>query len=298
MRVLLTGADGQLGRHLAPLLSARYELVTSSRAGGDRPCDLGEESALQVLLDEVRPELIINPAAWTAVDDAEDHAAAAARLNHWLPAQLAAWCRAHDALLVHYSTDYVFSGLPGRPWIESDPPAPSGVYGASKLAGEGAIRYSGTRALILRTAWLYSERPGNFLSAILKRAARGESLRVVSDQIGSPTWAGSLATMTLDLLEAVNMNGSGALTLHAANRGRMSWHEFAELAVALAAERALIERPVAVEAIDSGQWPQRAQRPQWSVLDVSALEARLGHPVATVRQALSACLDEWKTMSC
>lgn len=298
MRVLLTGADGQLGRHLAPLLSMRFELVTSSLAGGERPCDLSDESALERLLDEVRPDLVINPAAWTAVDDAEDQPDAAARLNEWLPARLAAWCRSHDARLVHYSTDYVFSGLPGRGWLESDPPAPTSVYGRTKLAGEEAIRRTGARALILRTAWLYSALPGNFLSAILARAARGEDLRVVSDQVGSPTWAGSLAAMTLDLLGAVSMERGQTLTLHAVNRGQVSWFEFAAMAVSLAHDRGLIDEAAAVAAIRSDQWPQRARRPLWSVLDVSALEARLGHSVPSTRQALSACLDKWKTVSC
>jgi len=298
MRVLLTGADGQLGRHLSPLLSKRYELVTSSRSGGERPCDLGDESALLRLLNEVRPDLVVNPAAWTAVDAAEDHPASAARLNQWLPARLAAWCRLHDAWLVHYSTDYVFSGLPGRAWVESDRPAPASIYGRTKLAGEEEIRRSGARALILRTAWLYSARPGNFLSAILARAARGEDLRVVSDQLGSPTWAGSLAVMTIELLDAVNMEHGRTLTLHAVNRGRMSWCEFAGMAVAMAYERGLINQSVAVEAISSDEWPQRARRPCWSVLDVRELETRLGHSVPTAGQALSACLDEWKPDSC
>ncbi len=298
MRVLLTGADGQLGRHLAPLLAERFELVTSAPDSGDRPCDLREETALRGLLDEVSPNLIVNPAAWTAVDDAEDHEAAAARLNQWLPARLAAWCRSRDAGLVHFSTDYVFSGRPDRAWLESDPPAPASAYGRTKLAGEDEIRRSGAGALILRTAWLYSALPGNFLSAILARAARGEDLRVVSDQFGSPTWAGSLARMTLGLLGAINIKSGSTLTLHAVDRGRMSWHEFAAMAVDMACERGLIERPVAVAAIASDEWPQRAERPRWSVLDAGALEARLGRSVPTVRQALSACLDEWKPESC
>lgn len=295
MRVLLTGADGQLGQHLALRLAERFEVVTSSRHGGDLACDLTDESALDRLLEAVRPQLVINPAAWTDVDGAEDHPEAAKRLNEWLPEHLARWCRARDALLVHYSTDYVFSGLPGRPWLESDAPAPASVYGRTKLAGEDAIRRSGARALILRTAWLYSALPGNFLSAILSRAARGESLRVVSDQLGSPTWAGSLAAMTLELLMGARPGTTGVLTLHTVNKGQLSWHAFAALAVEMAFERGLIKKRVAVDPIGSDQWPQRARRPRWSVLDVDELESVLGHPVLDTRQALSACLDQWTT---
>lgn len=298
MRVLLTGAGGQLGRHLAPLLADRFELVTSARGGGDRPCDLKEEAALENLLDEVRPDIVVNPAAWTAVDAAEDHEDAAARLNQWLPARLADWCRSHDALLVHYSTDYVFSGNPGRAWLENDVPQPLSVYGRTKQAGEQEIRRSGARALVLRTAWLYSALPGNFVSAILRRAARGEDLRVVDDQFGSPTWAGSLAQVTLDLLHAGELERNEPMMLHAADRGQLSWYEFARMAVDMACERGLVDRAVRIEPIGTAQWPQRASRPRWSVLDVGALEARLGRPVLSVRQALSACLEEWNPDSC
>lgn len=298
MRVLLTGAGGQLGRHLAPLLAERFELVTSDRNCGDRPCDLQDEAVLQNLLDEVRPDIVVNPAAWTAVDDAEDHEDEAARLNQWLPARLARWCRSRNALLVHYSTDYVFSGSPGRAWLENDLPQPLSAYGRTKLAGEEEIRRSGARALILRTAWLYSALPGNFVSAILSRAARGEDLRVVDDQFGSPTWAGSLAQLTLDLLRAGKMEWHGALMLHAADRGQVSWYAFARMAIAMAHERRLIDRAVKIEPIRSDQWPQRARRPLWSVLDVGELEARLGRPVMSVRQALSACLEEWRPDAC
>ncbi|MGY6553864.1 MAG: dTDP-4-dehydrorhamnose reductase [Wenzhouxiangella sp.] len=298
MRVLLTGADGQLGRHLAPRLrDAGLTLLTSSRAGGDFSCELGEPDAVAALLEEAQPELIINAAAWTAVDAAEDHVRAAYQLNAELPAALASWCHQHDAGLIHYSTDYVFNGAPDRPWREDDTTAPASVYGASKLAGEDAIRASGARALILRTAWLYSALPGNFLSAILGRAAGGQSLRVVADQIGSPTWSGSLASITCDLLPGLKLH-QGCRILHGVDRGQMSWYEFAGLAVELAVHHGVIEQAVAVAAIRSDEWPQRARRPRWSVLDVERTEEFLGRPVSSTVEALSSCLRGWKTMSC
>lgn len=297
MKLLLTGAEGQLGRHLAPRLARLGQLATTSLHGGDRPCDLGDPLAIADLLDQVSPEVIVNCAAWTAVDAAEDQPDAADRLNRMLPEKLAAWCRKHDALLVHYSTDYVFHGQPGRPWNEQDAPDPMSVYGRSKWAGEQAVLASGARALILRTAWLYSACPGNFLSAILARARRGDVLRVVCDQIGSPTWAGSLAEMTADLLGQKVAN-QDVIVLHAADRGCMSWHEFATMAVTMAADRGLIDEAVPVEEIASSQWPQKARRPSWSVLDVEAMEAACRRRLPTTRQALSACLDQWKSTIC
>lgn len=297
MRVLLIGADGQLGRHLEPRLRGGHQLLSSSWQAGDLPCNLAEPDELARLLDQARPEVVINAAAWTAVDAAEDQAKAVHRLNAQAPAEMARWCSQHDALLVHYSTDYVFNGHPGRPWREDDLPSPVSVYGQTKLAGEQAIQASGARALILRTAWLYSALPGNFLSAILARAACGEPLRVVNDQIGSPTWAGSLAEITVDLLLKATMH-TGAVVLHATDRGQMSWHEFALRAVELAVEFGIIEQPVAVEAIRSDEWPQRARRPSWSVLDLAALERCLGRSMPSSVEALANCLRAWETVRC
>ncbi len=297
MKILLTGAQGQLGRHLLPLLSELGTVVTSARQGGDRPCDLTDAASLQAMLEQVRPQVIVNPAAWTAVDDAEDHPEAADRLNRGLPEALAAWSKDNDALLVHYSTDYVFDGQPGRAWSERHETAPVSVYGRSKRAGEQAIVASGARALVLRTAWLYSACPGNFLSAILRRAAQGDALRVVCDQVGSPTWAGSLAKATADLLAKPGPQ-EGARVLHATDRGQMSWHQFARLAVDLATEFGVIDTKVPVEPIDSSQWPQRAQRPAWSVLDSSGLEKAIGHLMPTTEQSLSNCLKRWERSPC
>lgn len=297
MNILLTGANGQLGQHLRSALSGLGKIVTTARGGGDRPCDLTDPAAVSALLEAVAPQLIVNPAAWTAVDDAEDHPEDADALNRRLPEALAGWARHQGALLVHYSTDYVFDGQPGRPWSERDETSPTSVYGRTKLAGENAIKASGARALILRTAWLYSACPGNFLSAILRRAGQGEAIRVVRDQVGSPTWAGSLAQATAELL-ARSGDVEGAQVYHAADRGQMSWHEFASLAIALAAEFGVISERVSVEPIDSSQWPQKAKRPAWSVLDSSELGAVTGNLMPKTEQSLTNCLKLWKQSRC
>ncbi|MEE4329377.1 MAG: NAD(P)-dependent oxidoreductase, partial [Wenzhouxiangella sp.] len=201
MRILLTGAHGQLGRHLVRSCPDDVELIATDRDSPQHAVDLADRAGVFELLDSVRPDVIVNPAAWTAVDAAEDHEDQALILNRDLPGWLADWSRANDCGLISYSTDYVFDGQPGRGWVESDPCRPQSAYGRSKRAGEEVLLASGVRCLILRTAWLHSALPGNFLTAILERAARGEDLRVVDDQIGSPTWAGTLAAATWTLLE-------------------------------------------------------------------------------------------------
>ncbi len=299
MNVLVTGAAGQLGRHLlAGPLAAQTEVVSSARSTGDYPCDLGDEAAVAGLLETVNPSIIVNAAAYTAVDAAEDDPEGADRLNHQLPAWLSAWCVQNGALLIHYSTDYVFSGQAARPWREDDPTAPQSVYGASKLAGEQAILSSAAQAWIVRTAWVYSACPGNFLSAILARAAQGQDLRVVDDQVGSPTWAGTLAAATGSLLDARTQRPDRPRTLHVSGRGQASWYNFAEMAVTMAAARGLIKRKVAVQPISSAEWPQKASRPAWSVLDCRRYENLTGHPLPEIAAGLGDCLDNWNNAPC
>ncbi|MEM1081253.1 MAG: dTDP-4-dehydrorhamnose reductase [Pseudomonadota bacterium] len=298
MRILLTGAAGQLGRHLKPRLATLGEVVSTDLKGGDFRCDLSDRRLLDRTLQRVQPDLIVNPAAWTAVDRAEDEAEACFRLNRDMPSWLAAWCAQHDRLLVHFSTDYVFSGSISRGWREDDPPKPQSVYGRSKLEGEQALASSGARVLLLRTAWLYSHFPGNFLSAILGRAERGEHLRVVSDQTGSPTWAGHLAEACCRLLGRRNQLERGLNCFHVAGQGVFSWHQFASLAVQRAFELNLIDEAVQVDPIASASWPQKARRPEWSVLDCERFERFVGQTLPTVNEGLEACLQQWEQSVC
>ena len=298
MRILLTGAAGQLGRHLAPRLAALGELVSTDVNGGDFRCDLSDRRLLERSLNRVRPDIVVNPAAWTAVDRAEDEPDACFRLNRDMPGWLAEWCATQGCLLVHFSTDYVFSGALDRGWREGDLPNPRSVYGQSKYEGEQAIRQTQTKAILLRTAWLYSHFPGNFLSAILGRAERGENLRVVSDQIGSPTWAGNLADACVTLLQRRDELAEGLSLFHVSGRGSLSWHEFAQCAVTRAHALDLIDHAVDVKPIASASWPHKAQRPDWSVLDCERYERFAGQKLSTVDEGLEACLQQWVESVC
>ncbi|MDT8408670.1 MAG: dTDP-4-dehydrorhamnose reductase [Wenzhouxiangellaceae bacterium] len=298
MRILLTGCSGQLGRHLAPRLSGLGEVIQTDRDAGDFACDLSDQRLLDKALNRVKPDIVVNPAAWTAVDQAEDEPELARRVNCDLPASIAQWCRNNDAFMLHFSTDYVFSGINDRAWKEDDEPSPGNVYGATKLAGETAVRDSGARAAIVRTAWLYSHFPGNFLSAIMTRAGRGQPLSVVSDQFGSPTWAGHLADASVALLQHRDRLSGPLSIFHVAGKGQMSWHEFASLAIEHAVEIGVLDRPLAIEPIASASWPQKALRPVWSVLDCSRYETFVGAELPSVEQGLAACLKQWKESIC
>ena len=294
MRILLTGAKGQLGRHLSERLQGADDLIEVDRAR----CDLANAAAVSALLDATHPDWIINAAAMTGVDEAETASAEADQLNHRLPEQLAHWAKVHSARLLHYSTDYVFSGTGDAPWKETDAPAPQSVYGITKRRGEEAVVASGASAYIVRTAWVYSALRGNFLSAILGKAAQGQALRVVNDQIGSPTWAGSLAHATTSLLARPPEMEVGCTLLHVVNREAMSWFELAQRAVNKAVELGVLDRPVDVMPVSSDEWPQIAPRPAFSVLDPSKYETLTGQEMASVDEALDACLANWSQWQC
>lgn len=298
MRILLTGCSGQLGRHLAPRLSPIGEVIQTDREGGDFQCDLSDRRLLDKTLHRVKPDIVVNPAAWTAVDKAEDEPELAMKVNRDMPGWIARWCAENDSLMLHFSTDYVFSGTNDRPWREDDAPSPGNSYGRTKLESERVIAASGANAVIVRTAWLYSHFPGNFLSAILARAGQGQDLKIVSDQYGSPTWAGHLADACVELLKRRDRLPDRCNLFHIAGRGQMSWHEFGKRAVDRAVAIGALEQAVSVEPIESAKWPQKAKRPVWSVLDCSRYEQLTGLELPTVDQGLDECLPLWKESAC
>ncbi len=279
MKILLFGANGQVGTELRRSLAPSGEVIATTRSGtlpDGSTCeraDFDEPDTLAALIDRIAPDLVVNAAAYTAVDRAEDEVDAAFRANAEAPRVIAEACRRRDALLVHYSTDYVFDGQGTRPYREDDPVAPVGVYGASKLAGEQVIHASGARHLIFRTAWVYAAHGNNFLRTMLRLAAERDELRVVVDQIGAPTPAALVADVTTQVLSQSPQH-SGLWHLTAG--GQTSWHGFAEAIVAGAHATGLLASRPRVIPITSADYSTRATRPAYSVLDCSRLHSEFG----------------------
>ncbi len=275
MTTLLLGKNGQVGWQLQRSLAPHGPLVALERSD----CDLNDLAAVRETVRRLRPRLIVNAAAYTAVDKAESDVEQAYRINAELPAVLAAEAAAVDALLVHYSTDYVFDGFKHGPYVESDPTAPQGVYGASKLAGEQAIRAAGAKALILRTSWVFGARGQNFVKTMLRLARERESLNVVADQVGSPTPAALIATVTgllvAQLAYGQRLQSGESRIYHLAAARPVSWHEFARTIIGLAAAMPGFDLRLGaadIQAIPSSAYPTPARRPANSRLDCSRLE--------------------------
>ena len=279
MTILLLGANGQLGQELRRALAPLGTIVATTRSGAlpdGSACevaDFDQPASLAALLDRVQPTVVVNAAAYTAVDRAESDRDAAFRANAEAPGVLAQWCAQAGVPLVHYSTDYVFDGQGTRPYREDDSTAPLGVYGASKLAGEQAIRAAGGRHLIFRTAWVYASHSANFLRTMLRVGAERDVLRVVADQVGTPTPAALIADVT-----AQSLQHDGALsgTWHLTAKGETSWHGFAEAIFAEAVATGVLPRAPKVEAITTAEYPTPAKRPAYSHLDVAKLEQDFG----------------------
>jgi dTDP-4-dehydrorhamnose reductase len=251
LRVLLTGRNGQVGWELARALSALGELVATDRG----TLDLSAPDSIRTAVRDIRPDVIVNAAAYTAVDKAESEAALANQVNAVGPGVLAEEAKRLHALLVHYSTDYVFDGEKRSPYTEDDAPAPIGRYARSKLEGERAVAASGCRHLVLRTSWVYGERAANFYQIILHKARAGEAMRMVDDQTSVPTPSSFLAEHTVALLRR---QASGLL--HLVPSGQASRYEFACAVVQAVGSRSQVERA------RSAQFPSSARRPAYSVL--------------------------------
>lgn len=273
MKILLLGANGQVGHELRRSL-APGEIVCTTRngaladGGACETADFDQPQSLAALVERIAPDVVVNAAAYTAVDRAESDREAAFRANAEAPVVLARACAERDALLMHYSTDYVFDGNGTHPYRVDDPTAPLGVYGESKLAGEQAIRGSGCRHMIFRTAWVYAAHGKNFMLTMLRLAKERDELRVVADQVGTPTPAALIADVTAAVL-AQPFRDSGIWHLTAT--GQTSWHGFAEAIVDEAFMRGLIERKPVVTPIATADYPTPARRPAYSCLDTSKL---------------------------
>lgn len=266
MKVLVTGVNGQLGRALAATAPAGTALVALDRAA----LDIGDEKAVRARVDAERPDLILNAAAYTAVDRAESEQDAAARINTKGPGNLATAAAGLGARLAHVSTDFVFDGASSRPYLPTDTPSPLGVYGATKRGGEEAVLAALPDALIVRTAWVYSATGHNFVHTMLRLMRERGQVSVVADQIGTPTHAPSLARAIWALADA-----EAAGIHHFTDAGVASWYDFAVAIAEEAADIGLIER-ANVLPIRTEDYPTPARRPAYGVLDKSATWAITG----------------------
>lgn len=293
MRILLLGANGQVGTELRRSLHGLGDVVAATRAGqlpDGRACesvDLAHAGDIAGAVNRIAPDIVVNAAAYTAVDRAESEPDLAYRVNAHAPGALADACHGRGIPLVHYSTDYVFDGHGSRPYREEDPTGPQNVYGASKLAGEEAIAASGAEHLILRTAWVYGLHGHNFLRTMLRLGAERDSLDVVDDQRGCPTPSWLVADATSLCIEGgLRMTG----TAHLVSTGETTWHGFASAIFDQAVAAGLLERAPVVRPVASSRYPTPVQRPPYSVLDASRLQAATQWPIPHWRDALAATL--------
>lgn len=292
--ILLTGKNGQVGWELQRSLLPLGRVVAVDR----RELDLADADALRRRLDELRPDIIVNAAAYTAVDQAEREPDAARAINATAPAVMAEDAARRGTLLVHYSTDYVFDGTKAGPYEESDGPNPLNAYGRSKLAGEEAVQASGAGHLILRTSWVYSSRGSNFLRTMLRLAAEREELRIVADQVGAPTWARFLAEATAQAVRQAMQERRGGNfesgVFHLTSAGETSWHGFASAILERAASLpgAPGYRVKALTPIATAEYPLPAVRPANSRLRTDRFRARFGLETPSWEECLQLCLEE------
>lgn len=290
MTILVTGAAGQLGRECV-------EHGGSTVAGFDRSTlDITNAEALIATLDRINPKAVINAAAYTAVDKAEQDAATAFAINRDAVASLASACAKRHIPLLHVSTDYVFDGSKSTPYTEDDAVSPLGVYGASKEQGEAAVRLALSQHLIVRTSWVFGRYGANFVKTMLRLARERPELRVVADQQGAPTEAGDLAETLLALARRASSGEPLPWgTYHYSGAPHTTWHGFAEAIVSRAAELGLIPKRIPVLPLAAHQYPTPARRPMNSRLDCSRIRAKLGLAIPDWHQSLDRVLQHLKS---
>jgi dTDP-4-dehydrorhamnose reductase len=285
-RVLVTGSNGQVGRALLETFAGSAEVIACNRSS----LDLSNPEQIREKVREVAPDIIVNAGAYTAVDRAESERALAFAINGRAPGVLAEEAQRASALLIHYSTDYVFNGSKSGPWVEDDATDPLSVYGASKLAGEDAIRSVGGRHLIFRTSWVYAAEGKNFVLTMLRLGREGDSLNVVDDQVGAPTAAAELARATHAIVSGIVEGKFGAPpawagTYHMTCSGSVSWCGFAR-AIFERAPKLLGGKTPKVAPIATSDYPTPAKRPQNSILSNEKLQRRFGLRLAPWESAL------------
>lgn len=288
LKILITGANGQLGQELQ-LLQAQYP-DWEFRATGRSELDITDRDAIVEVFEAFQPNYCLNTAAYTAVDRAEEETERAFAINAAGAENIAQACQAFNTRLFHYSTDYVYQAGIDRPLREDDPAAPTGVYAASKLEGDQRVLASLPSATVIRTSWVYSSFGHNFVKTMLRLGRERDHLRVVFDQIGTPTYARHLATATLKVVERIEAGEIPAAEMegifHYSNEGVCSWYDFAQAIFELA------ELNCQLSPIESSEYPTPAQRPSFSVLNKARFKASTGLTIAHWRAALKDCLQE------
>lgn len=285
MKILLIGSAGQLGCELKRSLAICGHLIALDRSG----LDLSSSEAMQEVVRTQQPHVIVNAAAWTAVDKAETEEAAARSINATAPGVLAIEAARIKARLIHFSTDYVFDGSKSAPYIETDATAPLSAYGRTKRDGESAILAANGNALILRTSWVYGNHGTNFMKTMLRLSKERDELSVVDDQFGAPTWTRHLADATAVLIaSAPSAQGIHHLTAS----GETTWYDYASTVFAEAQRLGLIEKCPLLRRVASTNWPTPARRPTNSVLDCSRLSRQTGIALPDWRVGLIDCLTD------
>lgn len=297
MRLLVTGADGQVGWHLRESLASLGDVVALTREN----CDLLQSHSLPGIIEKHKPDVVVNAAAYTAVDQAENEEDVATAINATATGVLASAARAANALFVHYSTDYVFSGSKqGIPYAEDDPPDPVSAYGRSKLAGEIATARASGDFLILRTSWVFSARGRNFVRTILRLAKERDTLSVVNDQNGAPTWAKHIAEATAEIVrKAVLERNTGNFKsglFHLAASGETTWFDFAKAILQQATTEGVLDvrKLPTITPVTSEQYALPARRPKNSRLSLDRIAKRFGIVLPSWQQGLTGCLKEIK----
>ncbi len=292
-KILLTGITGQVGQELQQTLTSLGEVVGVSR----QELDLSQPAQIKQQIVEIKPDVIVNAAAYTAVDKSESESELAMAINGTAPKAIAIAAQDIGATLVHISTDYVFNGQNHTPYLETDQTEPLGVYGQSKLKGEEGVRSNCDRHIILRTAWVYGSRGhGNFVKTMLRLGAQREELKVVADQIGSPTWSYDIAMTITNLLAKSLDNPEIKGTYHFTNSGVASWYD---LAVAIFAEAKQLGFPLKIERvlpITTAEYPTPTQRPAYSVLSKVKITETLGSYPPHWRESLRKMLSQWQSL--